>query len=239
MINLKELDFEGRYRNTKYNTCGIHMGNVLMFLEEQEEVEFDTRMGAIRAFTSCNPFRHLKYKKMGFRLTREHHDKRRLWFEGNFLEFSMFSDLIESDHPMELIPYKLELLNYKKRKGDCHFRSFYFFHSLGGILETSYVNDSSGKARVVHSYIRRKNNIIDYTSNLVISEKNYESLLHPTVLNQITHKEYLLDRKTPVASLPISLKFYCLFREELQNGHTFLGGNEWEVSKDSKQKIYL
>ncbi|MDE5587199.1 MAG: hypothetical protein K2I72_02370, partial [Bacilli bacterium] len=151
MSKPKKFNFEERYKNTEYNRFGIHMGNVLMFLEEPRKIEFDTRMGAIRAFTSCNHFLHLKYKKMGFRLTRENHDKYRLWFEEKFLEFSRFSDLIESDHPMELIPHKLELLNYKKRKGECHLRSLYFFHSLGGILETSYVDDPKGNARVVHS----------------------------------------------------------------------------------------
>lgn len=115
-------------------------------------------------------FRHMKYKKMGFKLQRENHDKYRLWFEEKFLEFSRFSDVLTGNQSIKLIPYKLELLTHNKRKGKCHFRSFYFVHSLGGILETSYVDDSSGKSRVVHSYIRRKNKIIDYTSNLVISE---------------------------------------------------------------------
>jgi len=230
--------FMNQYKNTNYNIRGIHMGNVLMFLEKKEDIEFDTRMGVVHAFTSCNPFRHLKYNKMGFRLERENQDKLRLWFGENFLEFFRFSDLLTSNHWMKLMPYKLELLNYKKRKGNCHFRSLHFFYFLGGILETSYVDDSSGKVRVVHSYIRNKNHITDYTSNLVISVEDYENLLHPTVLNQITHEEYLLDRKTPISSLPIDLKFYCLFRNELLNGHTFLGGDEWEFSNHSKYKTY-
>lgn len=212
------------------------MANVLMFLEELKDIDFDTRMGAIRAFTSYSPIRQILYKRRGFRLEKVNHDKCRLWFDGKFLEFSKFSDLLTSNHSIRLIPYKIELLSYTWRKGDCHFRSIYFFHWFGGILETSYVDDSSGKARVIHSYIRSKKNIIDYTSNLVISKRDYEDLVHPTVLNQVSHEEYLSDRKSPIVSLPISLKFYCLFRDELLNGHTFLGGEEWEVSDCVKQK---
>ncbi len=239
MSKPKKLMLEDRYQNTEYNEFGIHIRNMLMFFEELGEVTFDTRMGAIRAFTSCNPFRHFKYQKMGFRLERISHNKRKIWFEGNSLEFSRFSDLIQSDHPLKLIPFKMELLNYKKRKGICHYRSFYFFRHLGGILMTSYVDDSLGKCRVVHSYIKdeERKRIIDYTSNLVISESDYEELLHPTVINQITQEEYLSDQNSVVFSAPIPLKFYCLFREELQNGHTFLGGEEWEVSSEAKQKI--
>ena len=230
------MNFTIRDKNIKYNSYGIHMGNVQMFFAEPKDIEFDTRMGAIRAYTSCNPFRHMKYNKMGFKLQRENHDKYRLWFGEKFLEFSRFSDVLTGNHPIKLIPYKLELLTHDKRKGECYFRSFYFFNSLGGILETSYVDDSSGKVRVVHSYIRRKNKIIDYASNLVISEKDYEDLVHPTVLNQVSHEEYLSDRKSPIVSLPMGLKFYCLLRNELLNGHTFLGGEEWEVSDGVKQK---
>lgn len=68
----------------------------------------------------------------------------------------------------------------------------------------------------MHRYIRRKNNTIDYTSNLVILEEDYENLLHPIVLNQITYKEYILDREPFVISLPISVKFYCLLEKSFK-----------------------
>ncbi len=113
----------------------------------------------------------------------------------------------------------------------------YFFRFSGDILETAYVDDSGGKGKSLHSYIRKGKNIIDYTSNLVIMWEDYESLLHPIVLNKISHEEFLLDINSLIARLPISTKFYCLFRDELLNGHTFLGGETWEVSNHVKQKV--
>lgn len=44
--------------------------SIPMFFEEPKDIEFDTRMSAICVFTSCNPFRHMEYKKMGFKLQR-------------------------------------------------------------------------------------------------------------------------------------------------------------------------
>jgi len=69
------------------------MKNVSMFLEEPEKLVFDTRMGVIRGFISCNSFCHHEYLKMGFKLQGENQDKYRFWLGENFLEFSRFSDL--------------------------------------------------------------------------------------------------------------------------------------------------
>ena len=224
---------------TNYNKYGIHIQNMPMFFFEKEDIEFDTRMGAIRAFTSCNPFLHLKYKKMGFYFTRESHDKCRICFDEDFIEFSRFSDLLNSNQILKLLFFKFELLCHNLRKGDCHFKSLYFFKFFGDTLETSYVDDSGGTGKVLHSYIRKGETVTDYTSNLVILWEDYESLLHPIVLNQISREEFFLDIKSSIATLPINLKFYCLFRDELLNGHTFLGGETWEVTDKVKQKAYL
>lgn len=54
--------------DTCYDEYGIHINNISMLFFIPEDIEFDSRMGAIRAFTSCNPLLHLKYSKMGLNL---------------------------------------------------------------------------------------------------------------------------------------------------------------------------
>lgn len=78
---------------------------------------------------------------------------------------------------------------------------------------------------------------MDSPSNLVIPEEEYNRLLNPVVVSTISFNDFFKDRNHPIADLPIDSKFYCLFRDELLNGHTFLVGKTWEVSKDSKQKV--
>ncbi len=230
------MDIKKRLGNTVYNIQGIHLSNVPMLLFEKVDVDFDNRMKAIKAFTSGNIFFHMFYKGKGFHLQKVNNCKYSLKFQDESLEFSKLSDLLSHRNILKNLFLKCELLSLKRRVGRCHLQSLVYLPIIGGSVVTGYVNDSSGKSRVIHSVIVNKETVFDYSNNLVASIKNYDQLFDLSVLSEVSEETLINDAKSPLASLPIGVKFYCLFHEELCNGHTFIGGSEWEVEGVSKQK---
>ena len=199
----------------KYNNYGIHIKSYPILFNKRKEVLLDTKVKAIRSFTSTNYLYRLFYKVQGFSLKRIDPYKMKLCYKNDCLEFSKLSDLLivknEEDKNM-----KNELFKYKKRKGKCHQTAIELFASMGEKLVTGYVDDSSGKFRTIHSFIETEKNVIDYSSNLVISKEDYYRLMNVEVLSVITKEQFLSDCNSSFANEFLGVKFYCLFREELK-----------------------
>lgn len=223
-----------RLVNTNYNYHGIHLNNIPMLLSKKVPCNFSIEMRAIRAFTSYNYFIQLLYRLIGFKLIKINDYKLELHYKKNNFEFSKLSDLYTSNNKLENLKNKIILLNYQKRKGKCHFQSLCLLPICGDYLVTGYVNDSSNKVRVIHSWIETENNVIDYCSNLVISKENYYQLMNPEILSVIKKEDYLKDANSKFLNSLIGCKFYCLFRDELYYNGLFNFNNEDSIQKRLK-----
>lgn len=141
---------------------------------------------AIRAFTSWNSLRQFFYWEKGFRLKKIDHYKYRHSFQGDSLEFSKFYDVISCSSKIKNLVIKCQLLSASLRQGCYHYQSLRFLPIVGGSVLTGYVNDSTGKFRVIHSVIINGDTVFDYTNNLVTSRKNYDQLLSFSILSEIS-----------------------------------------------------
>ena len=112
----------------------------------------------------------------------------------------------------------------------------FFLEYFGDRIVNAYIDDPTEKFRVVHSFIELNNKVYDYTKNLVISKEDYYRLFNVEVINTIDRNVYLEDIKNPFFNSFIDCKFYCLFRDELLNGHTFTS-TFWKVDDINKEKI--
>ena len=197
----------------KYNRYGVNINSLGMLFEKKEVSKLDTKMKAIRAFTPTNYFYQFFYNLKGYSVHTIDTNKMKLCYKNENIEFSKLSDLLVGSVE-EVRPIKTELLKYKVRKGKCHYRAIEFFPSIGKNLVTGYVDDASGKVRTVHSWLETEKNVIDYTSNLVISKEDYYQLMNVEVLSVIAKDDFLGDFKSEFVQ-GLSCKFYCLFRNEL------------------------
>jgi len=222
--------------NTPYNVRGIHLSSVPMLLYIEKHVDYNKCAEAICSFTSFQPLEHLGFRFQGFHLKRKKPEIYRLQFEEENIEFSKFSDLIMTSNFKQKMKMKFQLLNEKKRKGSCHYWSMFFLEYFGDRIVNAYIDDPTEKFRVVHSFIELNNKVYDYTKNLVISKEDYYRLFNVEVINTIDRNVYLEDIKNPFFNSFIDCKFYCLFRDELLNGHTFTS-TFWKVDDINKEKI--
>lgn len=229
--------YQDCFKNTPYNNLGIHLSSVPMLLHIVKDVDYNECAEAICSFTSFNPLDHLRLRFLGFHLTRKNHDIYRLQFRDKNIEFSKFSDLLIVSKYRKGLLMKLELLSRERRSGSCHFQSMFFSQYFGKRIVNAYIDDSTGKFRVVHSFIEGDKNVYDYTKNLVISKEDYYELFHVEVISTIERETLLEDIKNPPFPNLIDCKFYCLFREELQNGHTFHSGTFWKVEEKGIEKV--
>lgn len=229
--------YQDRFKNTPYNNIGIHLSSVPMLRYIIKDVDYNECAEAICSFTSFHPIEHLKLRFFGFHLTRKNHDIYKLQFGDKNIEFSKFSDLaMVSEHKQGLL-MKLELLSKSKRNGSCHYQSMFFSQYFGKRIVNAYIDDPTGKFRVVHSFIEGDKNVYDYTKNLVISKEDYYELFHVEVISTIDREDFLKDMKDPFFSTFVDCKFYCLFRDELQNGHTFHDETSWKVEEKNLEKV--
>lgn len=228
--------------NTDYNVYGIHKGNNSIFLFSKEIGRpLNPFVDALYTFTSYNFEMWLCRFIEGFRLKKCSHKAFQVSLKDETIEFFRLSDDLLKKNRIRNSRVSLDLLSLKRRFIRCHSGCMRVFPDCGGTLVTAYVDgrdlDGFDSTRIVHSFIKKDHVCMDYTSNLVISEETYHRLFNPVVISTISLENFLTDQNHPILDLPVGPKFYCLFRDELLNGHTFLGGKEWEVSAYLKQKI--
>lgn len=229
--------YSERYKNTQYNNVGIHLSSVPMLIHIVEDVDYSEYAKAIGSFTAFHPVEHLLYRFRGFHLEKKNKDIYRLEFKGKSIEFSKFSDLAFVSNHQKKLQMKFELLNESRRIGSCHYQSMFFLQYFGKRIVNAYIDDSTGKGRVVHSFIEGDKNVYDYTENLVISKKYYYDLFNVEVISTINREDFLKDIKNQFFTSFVDCKFYCLFRDQLYNGHTFNIGTSWEVEEVQKEKV--
>lgn len=232
------IRYQDRFSNTEYNIMGIHLSNVPMLVSIEEDIHYNECAEAIESFTSFQPIEHLKYRSWGFHLTKGNHKIYKLEFEDTVIQFSKFSDLEAVTTNKNRILMKLELLSEKKRVGNCHYEAMYFSQYFGKKLVTAYIDDSTGFYRIVHSFIEDDDNVYDYTKNLVMNKKDYYQLFQVEIINVIDRETFMEDLKNPFFMKFIDCKFYCLFRDELMNGHTFGVKQEDEIETPTQKKFF-
>lgn len=197
---------------SSYNKYGINTNTYEMFFDKKVDCVLDERIMAIRAFTSNSCIRKKYYIAKGYRI-RTDDDKMIMQYKKDIFGFIKISDILSSDEK-EFLKIKQELLDYKKRKHQCHSRSVQFF-SLADNLVTGYVDDV-GNNRIIHTWLETDENVIDYTSNLIINKEDYYKLMNAEVLSVISKDEFDEDIDSEFLNKIIGIKFYCLFRQELE-----------------------
>lgn len=200
-----------------YDKYGVNIKNKQMFFYKQEDCQFDSKMMAIRAFTSTDCFRQSLYELKGYKLIKLDEDKLMLNYKGDMVEFYKFSDLLLDDSDI-IRDFKNELQDYIQRQHKCHYRSLQLVNiGVGDYLVTGYVNDESGKSRIVHSWIEIGEDVLDYTSNLVMKREDYYKLMNVEVLSIINKDDVYEDSQSKFLNKLLGCKFYCLFRDEMDS----------------------
>lgn len=213
-----------------YNEFGININNDEMFFHKNSDSELDSKMIAIRIFTSSSYFLKLLYKVKGFKIIKCDKNKLELNYKKETIEFSRLSDLILCSTEEKTIETKKELLNLKQRKGKCHYKSFQFVH-IGDNLVTGYVDDSIKNRRIIHTWLESLDTVIDYTANVIMKKEDYYKLMNVEVLSVINKEDVYNDCNSNFIKEFLSAKFYCLFRDELNRE----GLIEFYQDKNSKK----
>ena len=214
--------------SNKYNKYGVNKEAEKMFYVKKEKANMDKRMKVIRAFTSTDYLYQFFYLLKGYSIKTIDNNKMKLCYKNESIEFKKLSDcLIGEDE--ESVRIRKELLNYRKRKGQCHFNSLQLLPSIGGNIVTGYVDDQGDTHKIIHSWIEDENNVIDYTSNLVIKKEDYNRLMNVEIVSVISKDDVLADSNSEFFQKYLGCKFYCLFRDELVREG---------LIKPAKEKVY-
>jgi len=203
------------FLNDKYHECGFHINNFPMLIKKDERIVNNPKVRTINIFTSSRYLSQLAYRVKGIKMTRVNQNKCQISFNDEVIEFSLISDLFVLKNDKSVIDLKKELLNYKKRKGLCHYNCIIYLNSFGNKIVTGYVDDSILPNRVIHSWIETDKKVIDYTKNLVINKEDYYRLLNPEILNTVTKEQLNSDIDIIRKMDFLGSKFYCLFRDEI------------------------
>lgn len=213
-----------------YNHFGVNIMTEAMLFSKIGDRRLDPKMMAIRAFTSSNLDLIDLYKKEGVKLRKLFRHKLKMIYDDDIIVFSRLSDLLAGDNS-KIADIREELLDYKRRKSQCHIRSLEYIR-FGNYIVTGYVDDSKACERIVHSWIETEDKVIDYTSNLVIGKDDYYRLMRVEIINVISKEDVLSDCNSDfLNSFPLSQKFYCLFRDELVKNGLIQTKNEEATKK--------
>lgn len=194
-----------------YDRFGIHINNNQILSRNNQVTKFSPIMQCICLFTTDDYMAHLYYYQRGICLEKITHDKWKLIFPDEQVEFSRLSDLLPSDSPFS----KHTLLNYEKRMRSCHVDSMRLLPLCNGKIVTGYVDSRKERGKIIHSWIETaRDNVFDCSNNLAISKQDYYRYMHPEVINIISKEEYF-DDCTVLTEIPICDKVYCLFRNEI------------------------
>lgn len=217
--------------SNSYNKYGVNINNYSMFFYKSGNSKTNSKMTAIRVFTSNNYFLQFLCKLVGFKLIKLEDNKYKISYQDIDISFSKFSDSLSGGSNIEeLENEKRELLNLKKRAGKCHYKSIELIN-VGDYLVTGYVASSSRNVKIIHTWIETDEDVIDYTANLVMKKEDYYKLNNVEILTVINKDDVINDFDSPFIRTFLSDKIYCLFRDELEREGLIQFGQEQLVKK--------
>lgn len=202
-----------------YDKNGIHLANIAM-LTDKDEQEYPNYvlMKVVETLTRKDPLKEGDKKSLariepGLKVVKINQTyevfNKLLWKKKtDSYHFHIYSD--ELDDQQE----KIRLQSFKRYKNCYEDALIQMLNIDNSTLVTGYISNFYSGKKVLHSWVEREKEgtivVIDYTKNLVMSKKDYDTLYHSEIISTLSKEEAELILKY-VEKHDIDSRFFAIF----------------------------